>query len=151
MLNVFDRNLRVLTNLLDGIDDEAAQVRLVEGGSHLRWLLGHLVASRDGLLVRLGLERVWQADAARAFARGSAPELSGASDDTAVAVQLDRLRAQQERLAQAVVDVEDAVFEQTSGQRTVADWFEFLAWHETYHLGQVTLYRRAAGLASPIG
>ena len=34
---------------------------------------------------------------------------------------------------------------------TIAEWIEFLAWHETYHLGQATLYRRAAGLPSVVG
>jgi uncharacterized damage-inducible protein DinB len=30
---------------------------------------------------------------------------------------------------------------------TVGAWIEFMAWHETYHLGQAMLYRRAAGPA----
>jgi uncharacterized damage-inducible protein DinB len=151
VLSVFDRNLRVLTNLLDGIDEDAARIRLFEGGSHLHWLLGHLVASRDGLLVMLGLERVWEVEAARPFDRGSVPDTDLASVDTTVVVQLERLHEQQARLARAVATAADATLERTSGSRTVGGWFEFLAWHETYHLGQVTLYRRAAGLPSPIG
>ncbi len=150
-LSVFDRNLRVLSGLLDGIDEDAARIRLFEGGSHLHWLLGHLVASRDGLLAMLGVERVWDAESARPFARGSSPDTDATTDDTTVGGQLSRLRDQQARLAQAVASGEDDVFERVSGQRTVGGWFEFLAWHETYHLGQVTLYRRAAGLTSPIG
>jgi hypothetical protein len=39
--------------------------------------------------------------------------------------------------------------ERDAGRMTVAATIEFLAWHETYHLGQATLYRRAAGLAEP--
>ena len=34
---------------------------------------------------------------------------------------------------------------------TVGGWIEFMAWHETYRLGQATMYRRAAGLANAIG
>lgn len=151
ILSVFDRNLRILTNLLDGIDEDAARIRLFDGGSHLHWLLGHLVASRDGLLSMLGLERVWDAEAARPFARGSAPDTDATSDDTTLPAQLERLRSQQARLAEAVATAADTVYERTSGSRTVGGWFEFLAWHETYHVGQVTLYRRAAGLPSPIG
>lgn len=150
-LSVFDRNLKLLTNLLDGLTEDAARQRLFDGGSDLHWLLGHLVASRDGLLALLDSERVWDEDAARTFGRGSSPDAAPPTEDTSVGRQLERLGDQQAKLARLVETAEDAVFERLSGRRSVAAWFEFLAWHETYHLGQVTLYRRAAGLPSPIG
>lgn len=71
---VFDRNLALLARIVDGIDDEAARVPLIEGGSHLHWLLGHLVASRDGLLGHIGAERVWDLASAEAYGCGSGPD-----------------------------------------------------------------------------
>ena len=35
--------------------------------------------------------------------------------------------------------------------RRLLDRLEFNLWHEAYHLGQITLYRKKAGLESPIG
>ena len=93
--------LRLLERTVDGIDDRAAATPLVPGGSHLHWLLAHLVVSRVGLLGRLGGQPVW--------------------DDT------------------------------EAGPMTVAEWIEFLAWHETYQLGKAILYRRAAGLPTVVG
>ena len=98
--SVFERNLRLLERTVDGTDDRAADTPLVPGGSHLHWLLAHLVVSRDGLLGRLGGQPVWDTEA---------------------------------------------------GPMTVAEWIEFLAWRETYHLGQATLYRRAVGLPTVVG
>jgi uncharacterized damage-inducible protein DinB len=148
LLNVFGRNLTVLAGMMDGIDDHAAGVSLVDGGSNLHWLLGHLVASRDALLERLGAERVWDVDIARDFARGSA----GAAPRVAtIAEQLTRLRAQQARLETALVGIDRSALDRDAGRMTIGGWIEFMAWHETYHLGQAMLYRRAAGLPSTIG
>jgi uncharacterized damage-inducible protein DinB len=145
---IFDRNLTLLARLVDGIDDEAARVRLIDGGSHLHWLLGHLVASRDGLLERLGGQRVWDGATAASFDRGSEPD--GPVVAT-IAEHLARLRTQQDRIVEALATIGDEALARDAGRMTVGATIEFLAWHETYHLGQAMLYRRAAGLASPIG
>jgi len=147
-LAVFDRNLRVLTRTVEGVGDAAAATPLFEGGSHLHWLLGHLVVSRDGLLRHLGAEPVWGEDAAASFGRGSTPD---ARPTATIAEQIGRLGQQQAQLEATLATVDDATLARPAGRMTVAAWIEFLAWHETYHVGQATLYRRAAGLASAIG
>jgi uncharacterized damage-inducible protein DinB len=145
---VFDRNLRLLERTVDGISDDAASAPLVAGGSNLHWLLAHLVVSRDGLLARVGGQRVWDAEAAEAFGRGSLPT---AEAPATIKEQLARLREQQARLDAVLERLDDDDLGREAGPMTVAGWIEFLAWHETYHLGQATLYRRAAGLPSAVG
>jgi uncharacterized damage-inducible protein DinB len=148
LLTVFARNLEVLAELVDGIDEAAASATLVAGGSNLHWLLGHLVASRDGVLERLGAERVWDASVARHFGRGS----PGAAPHVATTTeQLARLRSQQARIEAALAEIDPGTLEREAGRMTIGAWIEFLAWHETYHLGQAMLYRRAAGLPSTVG
>lgn len=144
----YERNLEVLAGTVEGIDEAGARVPVVAGGSHLHWLLGHLVASRDALLERLGAERVWDAEEAKAFGRGST---AGAAEGMTVAQHLERLRAQQARLDALLPTVTPAALAREAGRMTVGGWVEFLAWHEAYHVGQATLYRRAAGLPSTIG
>lgn len=145
---VFARNLDVLAGIVDGIDEAAGRISLVAGGSNLHWLLGHLVASRDGLLERLGAERVWDVGSARGFGRGS----SGSAPPLAtIPEQLARLRSQQERVGAALAEIDQPTLDRASGRMSIGAWIEFLAWHETYHLGQAMLYRRAAGLPSTIG
>jgi uncharacterized damage-inducible protein DinB len=145
---VFERNLRLLERTVDGIPDDAAAVPLVAGGSNLHWLLAHLVVSRDGLLARIGGERVWDAEAAEAFGRGSRP---AAEAPATINEQIARLREQQARLDAVLERLDDEDLEREAGPMTVAAWIEFMAWHETYHLGQATLYRRATGLPSAVG
>jgi uncharacterized damage-inducible protein DinB len=145
---VFARNLEVLAGIVDGIDEAAGSISLVPGGSNLHWLLGHLVASRDGLLERLGLARIGDAAFARDFGRGSAGAVAVV---TPVPEQLARLRVQQARIETALGEIDRSTLERPAGRMTVGAWIEFMAWHETYHLGQAMLYRRAAGLPSTIG
>jgi uncharacterized damage-inducible protein DinB len=146
---VFARNLEVLAGIVDGIDEAAGSISLVSGGSNLHWLLGHLVASRDGLLERLGLARVWDAAVARDFGRGSPGAVPVVVSP--IPEQLARLRVQQARIETALGEIDRSTLERPAGRMTVGAWIEFMAWHETYHLGQAMLYRRAAGLPSTIG
>ena len=146
--SVFERNLKVLASSADGVDEAGARVPVVEGGSHFHWLLAHLVASRDGLLERIGADRVWTAEAAKAFGRGSAASVP---EGATLADHLARLRAQQELLDAALPSLAAEALAREAGRMTVGAWIEFLAWHETYHVGQATLYRRVAGLPSAIG
>lgn len=144
----YERNLKVLTSTADGVDEAGARVPVVEGGSHFHWLLAHLVASRDALLERLGAERVWDAEAAKAFGRGSTPSVP---EGMVLADHLARLRAQQATLDALLPSLTPEALAREAGRMTVGAWIEFLAWHETYHVGQATLYRRVAGLPSAIG
>jgi len=146
--SVFDRNLKLLTSSVEDFPEASAHTPLVDGGSHLHWLLAHLVASRDGLLVRLGAEPVWSAEVRSIYGRGSSPE---AAVTATIAEQIARLGDQQARIEAALATIDDGALATTSGRMSVAAWIEFMAWHETYHLGQVTLYRRAAGLPSVVG
>jgi uncharacterized damage-inducible protein DinB len=145
---VYDRNLQVLTGCVDGVDEAASVRPLFEGGSHLHWLLAHLVASRDALLVRLDREPVWTDEARRTFGRGSTPAIDPTS---ALADHLERLTRQQARLDDALATLDGDALARPAGRMTVGGWIEFMAWHESYHVGQATLYRRGAGLPSTIG
>jgi uncharacterized damage-inducible protein DinB len=142
------RNLELLHRFARDLDDEAARTPVTPGGSHFAWMLAHLVVARDGMLRRLGAELVWDADAAKRYARGSD---AGSVDYPPLAEMLAALDTQGERLLEAIERVDAEALAEGEGEGTVSDRLEFLIWHETYHLGQGVLYRRVAGLASPIG
>lgn len=148
LLRALERNRALLARIADGVDAVAARTPLVPDGSHLQWLLGHLVASRDGLLATVGGERVWTAERAAPYDFGSV------ADDTPndpVADLLANLTTQQERLAEAFAGLDDDTLARSQGRTTLGETLEFLTWHESYHVGQATLYRRGAGLPSAIG
>lgn len=143
---VLQRNLRLLRQLTDGVPSEAATTPIVEGGSHLTWLVGHLAVARDGMLKSLGRPRVADEAIHHTFAQGSTP---AAADFPSISELLELLTAQEERLFTSLEAIEAAP--ESVSHTADLERFDFLVWHETYHLGQATVYRRAAGLDSPIG
>jgi hypothetical protein len=142
---VLERNLHLLQRFAEGVDETASRLRVVPGGSHLAWLLAHLVATRDVMLRLTGVEGVWDAETGARFGRGSD---AGAPEYPPLPELLAWLEEQQGRLTVALEALAD------DAEAPPADALarlEFLVWHETYHVGQALLYRRAAGLPSPIG
>ena len=144
-----DRNVGVIARNVEGIDLERSLLTAWPEGSHLNWLLGHLVTSRDGMLRLLGAEGVWDRDTATAYRRGSVPALAPAARP--VEELLAALRKSQGLLEEVLDTTEEAALSAESGDRTVGERIEFLVWHETYHVGQTAIYRRLAGLPSAIG
>ena len=146
---VLERNLQLLLRMVDGMSDAQADVALSEGGSTMRWLLGHIVAYRDAMLRLLDGQSVWDEATAAPFKRGTA-----AAGGPALSDLLEALRTQGARLTTAF-DAADADTLARPSQRAslgnLGGEIEFGVWHDTYHMGQAALYRRAAGLASPIG
>lgn len=146
---VLQRNLQVLLRMADGMSDAQADVALSQGGSTMRWLLGHLIAYRDAMLRLLGGEAVWDEATAAPFERGTA-----AAGGPSLGELVEALRTQGERLAAAIEAVDADTLARPSQRASLGSLggeIEFGVWHDTYHIGQAALYRRAAGLASPIG
>lgn len=144
-------NLGLLERMLEGIDQAGSLRPWTDGGSSLNWMVGHLVVSRDGMLAMAGAERLGGDRVEERYRYGTqAPEHAEALElDALVAL----LRQQGERLATRLATLDDDALAAPSdmGDADVRRSLEFLVWHETYHLGQAVLYRRALGLASPIG
>ena len=149
LVRTLKRNLSVIERNVDGIDRERSVLAVVPGGSHLNWLLGHLVAARDLMLQSLDAETVWDGDTAAAYRRGSLP--GPAPEARPLEELLDALRDGQRRLERALDDATEAHLDAPHGNGTVGEWVEFLAWHESYHAGQKALYRRLAGLEGVLG
>lgn len=144
------RNQGVMSKLLAGIDHQASLARLLDDGGNINWLLGHLATSRDDMLVELGAERLMAEGADARYGYGSKPE----ADENAAPLEelLAALEHANERLLEEFdkLDPERLVERDERGRRLL-DNLEFDLWHEAYHLGQITLYRKKAGLSSPIG
>lgn len=148
-VQALDRNLTVIKRNVDGIDHERSLLTVVPDGSHLNWLLGHLVASRDGMLRALDAETVWDRETGALYRRGSAAAL--APDARPLEDLMAALDRSQSLLESALSAADQAALARESGDRTVGEWLDFLVWHESYHAGQTALYRRLAGLEGALG
>ncbi len=148
LADTLTRNHRMVLQLTADMPEAAALQPLVEDGSHMNWLVGHLVSNRDSILALLGEDRVRPAETDEAFGYGSKPT---AEATATLAEQLRAYELANVPLLEAIAALTPEQLAAPAGRRSVRERLEFLVWHETYHLGQLMLYRRAAGLDNPIG
>lgn len=143
------RNLGVIRRNLGGLSHEDSLRTLRPGGSHLNWLLAHLVASRDAMLRALGAETVWSEEVGARYGRGSSPP--SAADAPPLAELAAALERSQELLDAALAAATPDLLAAPHGRSTVGARVAFLTWHESYHTGQTSLYRQLAGLEGTLG
>lgn len=141
------RNVSVIGKNTAGVTQAHSLLSVAEGGSTLNWVIGHIVASRDGMLKVLGSETTWDAKRTGKYQRGSTvPAGADVDEMSELLLELDR---SQELLEGALAGVTAGQLAEPSGNRdnSKQEWLDFLAWHESYHVGQTAVYRRLAGLA----
>lgn len=137
LLDSWDRNHRILLNLLDVVPDGGLEVRAMEGGPAVSQLFTHV-----------GYVRL-------AFVSEDAPEFARELPEAEWVVELDR-----SRLAQMLRDSARAVLDAVKGRLESGREMDLhydhpvlllqhLIWHEGYHHGQIKLALKMAGLAIP--
>lgn len=145
LVEMLERNQRTLQTNLDGIDHEASLIPFMEGASHLNWLVGHLIGGRNSILKLLGADPLWDDDRGARY-RGGQPA-PGPDEVEPLAALWALFEASGPRLRRAL---EHATEGQLHAERerggTTGELVEFLVWHECYHTGQSSIYRRLAGL-----
>lgn len=139
---LFARNLGTLERNLEGLEPEDFLVRIGEDGTHLNWLIGHTLLSRQNLLVALDPAlRPDDLDAMKtAYVRGTK---SSNAETVPTQHLLETLRTTQATLKHAL---ESSDLNQPGPRKgSLADFALFMAWHETYHVGQSGVLRRLTG------
>lgn len=128
---------------------EDSLVQPQPAGNCLNWIVGHLVASRNGILAMLGKEPTWDHEMAPRYARSTDPI------DEAVegVIPLDELVAAFDAAQREIVDGLKAISSEQLEE--LVPWFgedvpkavalAGLVFHEAYHVGQTGLLRRIAG------
>ena len=141
----FTRNYHVIHRQIDGLTHEDSLRQPPFRGNCLNWVLGHIVASRNGALAALGETPIWDEAEAEPYTRESDPIVD---DDQAYPLEkiVADLNQSQERLQAALERVPlEALAAQFDDERTVGERLAFLYWHETIHTGQTEFLRQLAG------
>ena len=111
--------------------------------NHIAWIVGHVIWTRKALLGRLGTE--WSTPWLGMFARGVKLDESSAYPSPAALV--DAWREVSGVLTGALENVSEEALAQPSTQGPPSTdgkqsgVVSFLAWHETYHVGQISYLR----------
>jgi uncharacterized damage-inducible protein DinB len=151
--SLFAKNAQMLERATQGIPAEKWLTQPTDNSNHLLWIAGHMAVHRAKVLNLLG--EAWTDPWGKLFVRGAtlaAPEAYPAVEevqrtwaDVCQRVSAALARASAETLAKPSQPPTPS-FDGTLGG-TIA----FLAFHETYHVGQVGYLRKALGFGQTVG
>jgi uncharacterized damage-inducible protein DinB len=147
-----------LANLKGLSDEEGAQLLGIEGNS-INWIAGHVLASRDRLLLRLGGAAFLTRDEGASYATGSSPK-AAQPPPVGLTRIIEGLTATGDFLSAKLRTLSDGDLEAGVDPKTVrvpldpatlGSLLSFFVYHEGYHSGQLGLARRVLGKPSGLG
>ncbi|MEO1128454.1 MAG: DinB family protein [Planctomycetota bacterium] len=154
LLDALARTRRQTLALVEDLDDEQLFQQPASGMNHAAWTLGHLFGL-DAYLADLlscdseaRLDQQWIA----VYGPASAP-LAGGAEYEPKQTYLDRLDAVRSVLMARIGRMSD---DDLKGENpddrtrehlpTIRHWLDYALWHEAYHAGQLSAWRRVLGL-----
>lgn len=137
---------------LDGMTPEHALVQPSPAGNCANWILAHVVDVQNVVMKLAGAEPVW--DDARVSGVGPDP-ITGPDEAVDWEELVDRFLSSRERCVSALEGLSEETLsdglEDPFGEPcTRAELLGFLLIHQMYHVGQLGLSRRLAGLPGAI-
>ncbi len=142
-------NHYAITANIAGVTNGESLVSPATGGNNMNWVLGHIIASRNGVLHALGQKPVWTKEEAAPYVRGS-----DGLRDASKARPFDQLVAEfnrsQELVMAGLKSISDADLAASVANQDIPKNVATLQFHEAYHAGQLGLLRRVVGKAGAI-
>jgi uncharacterized damage-inducible protein DinB len=146
LTNVLTLNDDMLSMALTDMTDDLARRRLRDGGPSIAWIVGHMLHLRNQVAAAIGCS-------------GPAIDLTRFADaatDGREYPALDQLQTAWARFSARLVPAVNALSDDglaapspialSHGEQTLLDALRFVVWHETLHLGQVSMLRSHYGL-----
>jgi len=124
-----------------------------DDSNHLLWLVGHVVVHRGLVLKNVGVD--WSAPWASLFARGS--ERVDSAQYPSIDEMRDAWNQVSEQLKATLNESPAEVLEKSAADgapsfdKKVSGTVAFLAFHDTYHTGQISFVRKWLGYGQTIG
>ncbi len=148
---ILQRNFGIIQRQIKDITHEQSLIQPPFRGNCMNWVLGHLVMSRQRILIMTNQPTLWTQEQCNRYERGSEPIV-----DSADALPFEKIAADlvtsQERIGTWLenakpqdLDVEIIPHNIPADAAPIWDWMEFLLWHEAYHLGNLELLRQLTG------
>ena len=128
-------------------DCQESLIQPYAGGHSANWLLGHIVSARSFPLRLLGQNQVWDEETRARYRNGSEP-IGAESPGVLHFDELRRLfESTQKRLMAGLDAVTDEQLDKPSGyqENSVAESLLYFHFHETYHVGQMTIIAELLG------
>ena len=147
LIQIMERNHGLIKQQAKGLDHADSVLQLPFRGNCFNWVLGHMLANRDSILMALGAKPILSQEEHTRYGHGSEP-VCGTED----AVSFDRLLGLLDQTKDAAFAALNKATPELLGKlhseerkMNVGEWVAFLVWHETYHVGQLEILRQLAG------
>ena len=150
---MFKTNTDIINKAIADVKAEDWYRQPGDESNHLMWLLGHVIVHRGLVLKQVGAD--WNASWASLFARGtervdaaqypSIEEMRDAWNQVSAQIKATLNESPAEVLTKPSAEGIPSFDQQVSG--TVA----FLAFHDTYHTGQISFLRKWLGYGQTVG
>ena len=145
---IFRLNTRLLHNCLAGVNDELAGRRMAPGTNSLAFLAAHLADSRHYVCGQLGRELA--NPLAEVLKRGkNLDEVGALPPISSILKAWDAVSAHLLDVCEELTEEEisrEARFRFPGADGTLAGTLTFMAQHDSYHIGQMSLLRAQLGL-----
>jgi hypothetical protein len=149
----FNQNSSFLKQTVDGLTDDEWLRRPNDHSNHMLWIVGHVAWARTMLLTRL--EAPWTTPWMAIYGRGKKCE--DGPDCPCPLVAMEAWDESCRRLNAAMEDASVDLLDTPAGQGPpsadgkLSGIVDFLAFHETYHVGQIAYLRSWLGRGGPMG
>lgn len=151
--SMFRTNTELVKKATEGIRPEHWFAKPADVSNHLMWVQGHLVWGRGNVLKTLGSK--WSAPWNSLFARGAEPaapeRCPGVEEVQRAWSDVSKQLAASLAAAPADVLAKPAANGAFSFDGKVSGLVAFLAFHETYHVGQLSYLRKWLGYGQLVG
>ena len=149
LIQGLERNLGIIKAQTEGLSHADSLLQLPFRGNCLNWVLGHIAANRNSMLLFLGKEAIVSEAHAKRYGYGSEPVCGDADDILTLEQLLMVLEQGQGALTASLqkITAEELAREVQSflGTTTLGQLIFYLYWHESYHTGQPEYLRQLAG------
>lgn len=142
----FDLHTRLFNNVLDGIADQEADARANDHVNHLKWIAGHLTATRFGFKKLAGFEQ--ENPFGEYFSHGKS--IDPKVDYPPIETIKENWNAISGKISEAFGNLSEEALAANApqvpiGKGKMGDFIDFLMHHEAYHIGQMGILRKFAG------
>lgn len=146
---------RVAALNLAGIDEGKCRITPGGNGHCMNWVLGHLTDTYNAFLPLVGKEVVWSDGQGRPYARGSQPLGDGRGLPWSELLVTWEAASSLFQEGLQVFDEsrwnDKAPFSpRKNPDETLGSLFSLLVFHQSYHVGQLGILRRLAGLDTAV-
>jgi uncharacterized damage-inducible protein DinB len=149
----FTLNTGSLQKAVADLTPEQWLVRPSDHSNHIAWIVGHVLWARHALINRVGGQ--WSCSGLEVFARSAKLEesISYPAPETLLALWQDSAAALDTALSALTPEALAAPAPPgpPSQDGKVSGFIGVLAWHETYHVGQIAYLRSWLGLSGVFG